>query len=198
MQYNIFTTFTIVIAGIVHAQDIDNNDVPTQCRSLCDPVVQLTQQCDSQNNDDDSGYINCVCNGQNASSIVPTCEACVAVYDESDNDVYDIVTSCSFTSATFTSGSTVLASGAPVTNSVGSTTTTLSSSSNSATTSTSSVSTTISTTITSDNTQITTTVPTEVAATTISQTSSGDNAAPVMTIAPLAGAGVLVLAAGLL
>ncbi|GME37114.1 hypothetical protein GTA08_BOTSDO09872 [Neofusicoccum parvum] len=94
------------LAVIGSAQDIDNNDVPTVCRSLCQSTVDLTTQCDRQNDDDDSGYINCVCSASNASSFVPACEACVAANDEADNDVRDIVRSCSFSSTTWNSAST--------------------------------------------------------------------------------------------
>ncbi|KAL1624709.1 hypothetical protein SLS56_007685 [Neofusicoccum ribis] len=101
------------LAVIGSAQDIDNNDVPTVCRSLCQSTIDLTTQCDRQNDDDDSGYINCVCSASNASSFVPACEACVAANDEADNeadkravDVRDIVRSCSFSSTTWNSAST--------------------------------------------------------------------------------------------
>jgi hypothetical protein len=68
----------------VTAQDIDNNDVPSECRSVCASVVSLTTTCDAQNDDDDSGYINCVCSGPNATTEIPACEACVANYDTND------------------------------------------------------------------------------------------------------------------
>ncbi|KKY24695.1 putative gpi anchored protein [Diplodia seriata] len=93
------------IAAIGSAQDIDNNDVPNACRSVCQSTVDLTTQCDRQTEDDDQGYINCVCSTTNASSFIPECEACIAANDEADNDVRDIVSSCSFTQvSTWNSG----------------------------------------------------------------------------------------------
>ncbi|KAL2069690.1 hypothetical protein VTL71DRAFT_14369 [Oculimacula yallundae] len=95
-----------LLSSYVAAQDIDNNDVPLQCRSVCASVVTLSETCDRQNNDNDSGFINCVCTGSNAASIIPACEACVANFDRNDgadNDVNDLVRSCSFSRASYTS-----------------------------------------------------------------------------------------------
>ncbi|EPE28592.1 hypothetical protein GLAREA_09713 [Glarea lozoyensis ATCC 20868] len=96
-----------LLSGYAAAQDIDDNDVPTECRAVCQVVTQLTQQCDTQNNDIDSGYINCVCSYNNAASLIPACEACIANYDTNDghdNDVNDLIRSCSFTTTVFVSG----------------------------------------------------------------------------------------------
>ncbi|KAK3065340.1 hypothetical protein LTS18_014184 [Coniosporium uncinatum] len=100
----------LVVCVAVTAQDIDDNDVPNQCRSVCQPVTLLTQQCDAQNDDDSNGYINCVCNFPDASNLVPICEACVASLEDHDNDVNDIVRSCSFSTGSYTSGQSVATS----------------------------------------------------------------------------------------
>ncbi len=47
-------------------------------------VITLTQTCDRQNDDNDNGYINCVCSSTNAASEIPACEACVANFDRND------------------------------------------------------------------------------------------------------------------
>lgn len=82
-----FKTLAILSAlgAIGSTQDIDNNDVPSVCRSVCQSTVDITTRCDTQNDDDDSGYLNCVCSASNASSFVPECEACIAANDEADN-----------------------------------------------------------------------------------------------------------------
>ncbi|KAH7346565.1 hypothetical protein BKA65DRAFT_384601, partial [Rhexocercosporidium sp. MPI-PUGE-AT-0058] len=93
-----------LLSSYVAAQDIDNNDVPPQCRTVCATVVNLTETCDRQNNDNDSGYINCVCSGTNAAAEIPACEACIANFDRndgSDNDVNDLVRSCSFSRTSY-------------------------------------------------------------------------------------------------
>jgi len=76
----------LFVASIaVKAQDIDDNDVPNQCRNVCQLVTSLTQECDAQNDDDSDGYINCVCSFPDASNLVPVCEACVASLEDHDN-----------------------------------------------------------------------------------------------------------------
>ncbi|KAB2580995.1 hypothetical protein BFW01_g6665 [Lasiodiplodia theobromae] len=104
MQFKTLALFSALAAAGL-AQDIDNNDVPNACRSVCQSTVDLTTQCDRQTDDDDQSYLNCVCSTTNASSFIPECEACVAANDEADNDVRDIVRSCSFTQvSTWNSG----------------------------------------------------------------------------------------------
>lgn len=106
MQYKALALLAALVA-VGSTQDIDNNDVPNVCRSVCQTTVDLTTQCDRQNDDDDSGFISCVCSTSNANSFIPECEACVAANDEADNDVRDLVRSCSFTQvSTWNSAST--------------------------------------------------------------------------------------------
>jgi hypothetical protein len=39
--------------------------------------------------DDDRAELECVCRAQNANTLIPTCEACVAQFDRRDNDDND-------------------------------------------------------------------------------------------------------------
>lgn len=89
-----------VFAASTTAQDVDYNDLPTQCQSACAPVVTLTQQCDQQHHDDDNGQLQCVCSTNNANTTIPLCEACYAMYDP---DGHDNGESC-FTSSTVMPG----------------------------------------------------------------------------------------------
>ncbi|KAF2840124.1 hypothetical protein M501DRAFT_931727 [Patellaria atrata CBS 101060] len=105
MQFKKIFALTALLSFAV-TQDIDNDDVPNQCRAICAPVVTLTQRCDRENDDNDSGFLNCVCNATGSSSEIPTCEACVANFDNdgADNDVNDLIRSCTFTRMSYTSG----------------------------------------------------------------------------------------------
>ncbi|KAF4556374.1 Hypothetical protein D9617_1g082500 [Elsinoe fawcettii] len=95
-EYSVLTVLATLAA--VHAQDVDNNDIPVQCQAICAPVVALSTRCDRDNDD----YIRCVCNAPEVNT-VPPCEACVNFYDndDNDNDVNDVRTSCNLPSATF-------------------------------------------------------------------------------------------------
>lgn len=68
------------------AQDIDRNDYPSQCASVCDPVSDSTAQCDQSTGDNDQDYINCVCGITNAATIIPSCEACYANFSKDGHD----------------------------------------------------------------------------------------------------------------
>ncbi|KAF2687002.1 hypothetical protein K458DRAFT_266953, partial [Lentithecium fluviatile CBS 122367] len=96
----ILLAFALSAVGI--AQDIDNNDVPNECRAVCASIVSLTAQCDQQFNDD-AQELNCICSASGANTQLPLCEACVSQFDSdnSDNDVNDLLRSCSFTSTSY-------------------------------------------------------------------------------------------------
>lgn len=118
MHYQtIALAFALSAVGL--AQDVDRDDIPQQCVDICQPIVTLTQNCDNSTNDDnDIAERQCVCNGQNAGTIVPLCASCITQNGgELDNDVSDLVRECSFSSTSYapSAASTALASGASAT-----------------------------------------------------------------------------------
>ena len=44
---NIIFAFALSSLGL--AQDVDNDDIPTQCTAVCSAVVSLSRTCDAQN-----------------------------------------------------------------------------------------------------------------------------------------------------
>ncbi|EOD52160.1 putative gpi anchored protein [Neofusicoccum parvum UCRNP2] len=122
MQFKtIAALFTLAAVG--YTQDVDNNDIPTACRSVCQSVVQLTTDCDRRIDDDSVAYRNCICQAQNARNDVPNCAACVSAnggtdFDDDDdttpeNDVVDIIRACNFPTTTWNSGAAATGTGAP-------------------------------------------------------------------------------------
>ncbi|CAN9348733.1 unnamed protein product [Alternaria alternata] len=98
-----FQKLAIVFAlsAIGLAQDVDNDDVPMQCRDVCASVVTLTRDCDNSTNDD-AAERQCICNAQNANTAIPLCAACITQNGgELDNDVSDIVRECSFSATSY-------------------------------------------------------------------------------------------------
>ncbi|KAF2143097.1 uncharacterized protein K452DRAFT_358109 [Aplosporella prunicola CBS 121167] len=79
---------------LTHAlSDLDDNDIPQQCRSVCSSIVTLTTQCDAQhdndssdNDDNDRAQLDCVCKAENAAADIPSCEACVSRFDDDGSD----------------------------------------------------------------------------------------------------------------
>ncbi|KAF2823845.1 hypothetical protein CC86DRAFT_60753 [Ophiobolus disseminans] len=98
------------LAAFAAAQDVDNSDVPQQCRAVCADVVATSQRCDNETNDD-RAEVDCICRSQNAATLIPACDACVQQFDtdnDDPNDVSDVrelLTRCNFTTTTYNSAS---------------------------------------------------------------------------------------------
>jgi hypothetical protein len=72
-----FTGSTIVKADV--------GPFPSACQSVCNPVMYLTQNCDTQKNDQDNTYYNCVCGATGAASQIPLCYSCLNDNGDTDN-----------------------------------------------------------------------------------------------------------------
>jgi hypothetical protein len=74
----------------VLAQDIDRDDVPGQCESVCSNIVTVSDECDRRFNRD-RDEVDCMCQAENAQDVVPLCAACIDFYDtdDDDNDIED-------------------------------------------------------------------------------------------------------------
>lgn len=94
------------LAALVPAQDISQDDIPQQCTAICAEVVAISRQCDDQTSkrllepllllscahnfqDDDAAELQCICTAPNANTLIPNCEACVAEFDNDDDDTDD-------------------------------------------------------------------------------------------------------------
>lgn len=75
---------TLAVTARILAQEIENEDVPSQCRDICANTLAVSDRC---NSGDDDVELNCICTSPSAMSDIPNCEACVAEYDESDNSM---------------------------------------------------------------------------------------------------------------
>lgn len=72
------------IIGLASAQDIENDDIPTQCAVVCSNIVAVSADCDRAF-ERDSDELACMCQAEGAEQVVPICAACIEFYD-SDND----------------------------------------------------------------------------------------------------------------
>ncbi|KAH7387009.1 hypothetical protein DE146DRAFT_768844 [Phaeosphaeria sp. MPI-PUGE-AT-0046c] len=110
-----------VLVTLAVAQDIAQNNIPSQCFAFCADVISIAQRCENTT-DNDTAELDCICRTPNAGTLLPTCEACVSEYDDKDNDVegtgdagnevYDVLTRCGFSAAYYNaqSASSVLVS----------------------------------------------------------------------------------------
>jgi hypothetical protein len=55
----------------------DVGPFPSICQSICGPVQNFTQVCDTQKNDQDNTYYSCVCGATGAASQIPLCYSCL-------------------------------------------------------------------------------------------------------------------------
>jgi hypothetical protein len=85
MQYkNALLFLGLAALNAITAQEFDNNDVPSQCRSVCQAMVDAARTCDNTV-DGDREEVNCVCNTSGASTQLPECAACIRQFDDSDD-----------------------------------------------------------------------------------------------------------------
>lgn len=76
----------LVLAGnVAIASKLEHDDVPSRCWDACGSVVNISQQCDDQHDEDDA-EVQCICNWSQAQTQVPLCAACISQYGNNDND----------------------------------------------------------------------------------------------------------------
>ncbi|PKS08724.1 hypothetical protein jhhlp_004777 [Lomentospora prolificans] len=105
--------------------DLDNDDIPTQCTQVCDPLLNLVRQC---NVDDDAvgGDRNedllerqCVCtnNSFDVANVAALCASCMTqnVRERDDlEDINDLMLACNFQSTSFAASATTIVQGVTV------------------------------------------------------------------------------------
>lgn len=97
-----------MLAAVVVAQDVERDDVPSQCQDVCEKVVKWSKDCDDKfdhrrrrsaggllkvrddddddDDDNDDKELQCICNSDKASTVLPICEACIAKYNRKGHD----------------------------------------------------------------------------------------------------------------
>ena len=70
--------------GVAVSQDLEVGDYPAQCNDSCGQVATASDTCDEQN-DDDQGELNCVCNTQNMDSLLPECLTCLSGFRNTED-----------------------------------------------------------------------------------------------------------------
>lgn len=87
MQYrNSLLLLGLSAISAVMAQEFDNNDVPGECRSVCQSMVDAARNCDNTVNGGDRQEVDCICNTNGASTQLPECAACIRQFTNDDDD----------------------------------------------------------------------------------------------------------------
>lgn len=112
-----------LLAGKVSANlDLENDDVPSACRDICQPIVQLTSLCDLDDNNDNDNNDNddrdddrdddvnerarenaekvCICtnNSFNVSQVGGLCQSCIEQNGGRTDEMREILIACNVTS----------------------------------------------------------------------------------------------------
>ena len=75
----------MLMSNVAAGAKLEHDDVPNRCWNVCGPVVGIANKCDGMHHDNDSAEIKCICDWNQAPSLVPLCEACIAEYRSSNN-----------------------------------------------------------------------------------------------------------------
>ncbi|KAI1502423.1 hypothetical protein F5X99DRAFT_161506 [Biscogniauxia marginata] len=84
MKFNL-VALLFSLSALSAAQDLELDDVPRACQQVCQDIANLTSTCDQQN-DDDNAERTCICNANNAQSQATSCAACAKANGQNDND----------------------------------------------------------------------------------------------------------------
>ncbi|KAK1139452.1 hypothetical protein N8T08_000731 [Aspergillus melleus] len=75
----------MLASKVAVAAELDRDDVPNRCWDVCGPVVGTAHRCDGMH-DRDRAEMDCICDWNQAPSLVPLCEACIADYRADRNN----------------------------------------------------------------------------------------------------------------
>ncbi|KAF5973913.1 hypothetical protein FCOIX_8551 [Fusarium coicis] len=120
------STIALAIAPLLYLAradiSLDRDDIPRECDTICDPIVQLTKTCDTdlrgdRDREEDRLEAQCVCTNDsfNVSRVAALCAGCIHQNaqnnrddDDDDDDIRDdteeiddIMYTCGFSSTTY-------------------------------------------------------------------------------------------------
>ncbi|KAF5711765.1 hypothetical protein FMUND_8824 [Fusarium mundagurra] len=130
---------TIFLAGLaavipaILAEELRADDVPSACKTICQPIVDLTNTCDidPKEADNDKGTklrlrerseaeesieANCICTNKSfdVAAVMALCASCMIQNSQDTEDVDKIMSQCSFTSTSYVRSATAIVSGIQV------------------------------------------------------------------------------------
>ncbi|KAH7231978.1 hypothetical protein B0J15DRAFT_197282 [Fusarium solani] len=128
---------TIFLAGLAAvipatlAEELGAGDVPSACKTICQPIVDLTNTCDVDPNEadkdndkrrklrlresdeaDETIEANCICTNKSfdVAAVMALCASCMAQNSQKTEDVDKIMSQCSFTSTSYVPSATAMVS----------------------------------------------------------------------------------------
>ncbi|KAH7146168.1 hypothetical protein EDB81DRAFT_934062 [Dactylonectria macrodidyma] len=120
---------TVVIPAFM-AEELRADDVPSACSTICQPIVDLTNICDIDPNEEDSDNdkrrklrlreydesdeeaieANCICSNTSfdVAAVMALCASCMAQNSQHSEDVDKIMSQCSFSSTSYLPAATTI------------------------------------------------------------------------------------------
>ncbi|KAL4889258.1 hypothetical protein BDV59DRAFT_119968 [Aspergillus ambiguus] len=80
----------ILMSNVAIGTKLDDDDIPNRCWKACGPVVGIARKCNGIYNDDDHAELQCICDWNKASTLIPLCEACIVDYGSSNGTDYGV------------------------------------------------------------------------------------------------------------
>ncbi|KAI7769711.1 hypothetical protein LZL87_003201 [Fusarium oxysporum] len=135
MHPTIFLAGLAAVIPVTLAEELRAADVPSACKTICQPIVDLTNTCDidpkEADNDNDKGTklrlrerseaeesieANCICTNKSfdVAAVMALCASCMVQNSQDTEDVDKIMSQCSFTSTSYVRSATAIVSGIQV------------------------------------------------------------------------------------
>ncbi|SCO86433.1 uncharacterized protein FRV6_10560 [Fusarium oxysporum] len=132
---------TIILAALVafvpaaFSEELNADDVPTACKTICQPIVNLTNACDidpkgpekhsdrrrdlvilDHEDDDEPIEAACICTNKSfdVEGVMGLCASCMAQNSKDTEDIDKIMSQCSFSSTSYVRAATSVVSGIEV------------------------------------------------------------------------------------
>ncbi|KAG8158629.1 hypothetical protein KVR01_011751 [Diaporthe batatas] len=130
----LLATLAVVVPTIL-AEELRFDDVPTACKIICQPIVDLTNTCDVDPQEmdmdkakrgglllrraeesDEAIEANCICTNKSfdVAGVMGLCASCIAQNGATTDDASKIMSQCSFTSTSYTPAATTAVAGIQV------------------------------------------------------------------------------------
>ncbi|KAF5969369.1 protein CAP22 [Fusarium bulbicola] len=135
MRSAIFLAALVAFIPNAFAEELGADDVPTGCKTICQPIVNLTNACDidpkdtekhsdrrrdlvilDHEDDDEPIEAACICTNRSfdVEGVMGLCASCMAQNSKDTEDIDKIMSQCSFSSTSYVRAATSVVSGIEV------------------------------------------------------------------------------------
>ncbi|EXA31376.1 hypothetical protein FOVG_17348 [Fusarium oxysporum f. sp. pisi HDV247] len=135
MHPTVFLAGLAAVIPVTLAEELRADDVPSACKTICQPIVDLTNTCDIDPKEADKDNekrtklrlrerseaeegieANCICTNKSfdVAAVMALCASCMVQNNQETEDVDKIMSQCSFTSTSYVRSATAIVSGIQV------------------------------------------------------------------------------------